>query len=226
MSININTIKSVCELIVNKNQSGTLTPARFNTACESVNWDYFNDCIGQPALSKGGSQVNDVFWQANERITNNLRPFLKIITLQVDQTGKALRPNDFVYTSSVRYFYGSKQVECEMVNDGGLSEYVGSDLFYPTKTHPIFCVYDSKIQFYPKDLARVQFTYLSKPQVPFWGYTVVNGRPVYDPNTSVDFGFPEECLNEVVSRIVALWGISIREQQVQQYAQTQIAINS
>lgn len=221
MSININTIKEICELVVNKNQSGSLTPARFNTACQSVNWEWFNFCYGQPVLSKNGQQSNDMFWQSTEKITNNLRPFIKKVVLQIDQTGKANKPTDFVQTSSVRYWYGTKQIEVQMINDGGISTYTGSELFTPTKYNPIYCVYDDRIQFYPKDLGRVEFTYLRKPATPIWGYTTVNGRPVYDATASVDFEYPEENVNEIAMRICSLWGISIRENQITQYTEQQ-----
>lgn len=221
--MNIDTVKSLCELIINKNQSGTLTPARFNTACESVNWDWFNTCYGQPALSKDGKQINDLFWQSTEKVTNNLRPFLKKVVLQIDATGKAIKPTDYVQTSSCRYWYGERQVEVDFVNDGDLGEFVGGELLAPTKKYPIHVVYDDRIQFYPKDLSRVEFTYLRKPETPVWGYaTSQSGRPVYDPTTSVDFEFPEENLGEIVSRLVKLWGVNIREKDIVGYAQSQI----
>ncbi len=220
--MNINTVKEVCELITNKNQAGSLTPARFNTACQSVNWEWFNACYGQPVLSKNGQQANDLFWQSTEKITNNLRPFIKKVVLQIDPTGKANKPTDFVQTSSVRYWYGTKQVEVQMINDGSISTYTGSELFTPTKYNPIYCVYGDRIQFYPKDLGRVEFTYLRTPATPVWGYTTsVSGRPVYDPTTSVDFEFPEENINEIVMRICSLWGVSIRENQIIQYSKQQ-----
>lgn len=226
MSININTIKEICELVVNKNQSGSLTPARFNTACQSVNWEWFNFCYGQPVLSKNGQQSNDMFWQSTEKITNNLRPFIKKVVLQIDPTGKANKPTDFVQTSSVRYWYGTKQISVDFANDGDLEEYVGTELLAPTKQFPVYAVYHDRLQFYPKDLGRVEFTYLRTPATPVWGYTTVNGRPVYDPTTSVDFEFPEENINEIVSRICKLWGINIREQQIQQFANQQIVTGS
>lgn len=224
--MNIDTVKSLCELIVNKNQSGQLTPVRFNLACESVTWDWFNFCYGQPVLSKNGSQSNDMFWQSTEKISNNLRPFIKKVVLQIDPTGKAIKPTDFVQTSSVRYWYGTKQVGVDFANDGDLEEFLGTELLAPTKQYPVYAIYYDKIQFYPKDLVRVEFTYLRKPVTPVWGYTTVNSRPVYDAATSVDFEFPEENINEIVARIVKLWGINIREQQVQQYAQGQIQVGS
>lgn len=221
MSININTVKSLVELVVNKDQSGLWTPARFNLACESVNIQLFNDYYGQPVLSKDGKQINDVYYQSTERITNNLRPFITPIILQIDQTGKAIRPTDYVQTSSVRYQYGDKQVELQEVNDGDLGEYLGGDLLTPTKQYPIFCNYSDRLQFYPKDLSRVFFTYLRKPVTPVWGFTVVNNRPVYDPATSTDFDYTSENLNEIVIRIVKLYGISIREAELNAFAQNQ-----
>lgn len=223
--MNINSVYELTLLIVNKNE-GAWSVSRFNSAVKSSVIQWFNDCYGQPALSKNGNQVNDMVWQSDEKISNNLRPFLKPVVLQVNASGQGVRPTDFVQTSSIRYNYGTKQVEVKFVRDNNLDEYLNSDLLAPSKAYPIYAIYDNYLQFYPKDLVRVNFTYLRMPATPVWGYTVVNGRPVYDPATSTDIDFPEDNLNEVVSRIVALFGINLRENQVQQYAAQKMATGS
>lgn len=225
MSININTVKELVQLIVNKNE-GQWSISRFNQAAPSAVIEWFNACYGQPMLSKNGQQINDMVWQSTEKLSNNLRPFLKPVTLQVNANGQGVRPTDFVQTSSIRYNYGTKQVEVKFVRDNNLDEYLNSDLLAPSKSYPIYAIYDNYLQFYPKDLVRVNFTYLRTPATPVWGYTVVNGRPVYDQTTSVDIDFPDDNLNEVVSRIVALFGITMREGQVQQYAAQKISTGS
>ena len=223
--MNINEVKELTELIVNKN-NGQWSVARFNQAAPSAVWDWFNICFGQPILSKNGNQSNDMIWQSTEKLSNNLRPFVKNIILQVDSQGKAQRPSDFVQTSSIRFFNDKKQTDVRFVRDNNLGGYLDSALLEPTKKYPIYCIYDNYLQFYPKDLMRVSFTYLRKPATPVWGYTIVNGRPVYDPLTSTDVDFPDENINEITSRIVSLMGINIREPQVQQYAQVKMQTGS
>ncbi len=64
------------------------------------------------------------------------------------------------------------------------------------------------------------------PATPIWAYTLVNNRPVYDAVNSVDCEFPQENLNEFVSRIVSLFGIDMREPAVSQFAAQQQAQGS
>jgi len=223
--MNINEIYKLVLLEINKN-SGLWSIDRFNTAAKSAVIEFFNDCFGQPVLSKNGQQVNDMVFQSTEKLSNNLRPFITPMVMQVNSQGQGIRPSDFVQTSSVRYVYGERQVEVKFVRDNNLAERLDSDLLTPSKSYPIYCIYNSFIQFYPKDLIRVNFTYLSLPLTPVWAYTLVNNRPVYDPTTSVDIQFPDECQNEIVNRIVALFALDMRDAQPAQFAQQQIQSGS
>lgn len=223
--MNINEVYKLVLLEINKNQ-GIWSIDRFNTAAASAVIEFFNDCYGQPVLSRNGQQANDMVFQSTEKLSNNLRPFIKPIVMQVNSQGQGVRPSDFVQTSSVRYVYGQRQVEVKFVRDNNLAERLDSDLLTPSKSYPIYCIYNSFIQFYPKDLIRVNFTYLRTPATPVWAYTLVNNRPVYDPVNSEDCDFPDETINEVVNRIVALFAIDMRDQAPQQFAQQQIQTGS
>ncbi len=219
--MNINTLFQLVLTAINKNQGVWAIP-RFNSAVESASLEYFLDCIGQSQQSKNGQQVNDMVFQSNERISNNLRLLIPPpLILQVNAQGQATRPTDFVYTSSIRFFQGQRQVEVKFVRDNNLAERLDSELLQPDKNYPIYCIYDGFFQFYPKDLIRVSLTYLRKPVTPVWNFTLVNNRPVYDPITSVDPEFPDECLNELAMRVCSLMGLNIREQQIIQYAEQQ-----
>ena len=220
--MNINDVYNLTLLIVNKN-SGVWSIDRFNTAVQLAVIQWFNACYGQPVLQRNGQAVNDLNYQSDEKVSNNLRPFITPFVMQVNSQGQGVRPSDFVQTSSVRYVYGQRQVEVKFVRDNNLAERLDSDLLAPSKSYPIYCIYNSFIQFYPKDLIRVNFTYLRLPSQPNWAYTLVNNRPVYDPTTSVDVEFPEENIGEIVSRVVSLFGIDMREKDVISFANQQQA---
>lgn len=220
--MNINSVKNLSELVVNKN-NGLWSVTRFNTAVQSASLTFFNDCFGEPQQSRNGVTANDMVWQSGEKLSNNLRLLVKPVILQVNAQGKAVRPTDYVQASSVRYFSDDKEVNVKFVRDGNLSSYLDSDLLAPNHDYPIYATFENYLQFYPKDLSRVQFTYLRQPAVPVWGYTMQGtpSRPVYDAATSVDVDFPDECINEIVSRVVALFGINIREKMIVDFAQQQ-----
>jgi hypothetical protein len=67
---------------------------------------------------------------------------------------------------------------------------------------------------------KITMTYLRTPNIPVWGYVLdANGRPQYDPSTSVDIESPDETHNDIAIRVLRYLGISIREMQLSQYAQ-------
>ena len=96
---------------------------------------------------------------------------------------------------------------------------LSSSIVKPTHRFPRLAFYNDYIQFYPKNIGRVIFTYLRQPKLPVWGYTVVNNSAVYNPATSVDIESPDETQNEICMMALSYLGISIRDGELTQYAQ-------
>jgi hypothetical protein len=91
----------------------------------------------------------------------------------------------------------------------------------PTLRYPVCSFRDETIQFYPTNLGTALLSYLRFPQTPVWGYTMVSGRPVYDPATSVNIEFNPQELPAIAMKMLSLLGINLREQELQGYAQLQ-----
>jgi len=51
-----------------------------------------------------------------------------------------------------------------------------------------------------------------------WGYTLVNGRPVYDASLSTNIDAPEEAFNAIAMGTLSFIGINLREEELQNYA--------
>ena len=54
--------------------------------------------------------------------------------------------------------------------------------------------------------------YTARPTSPSWGYVLVNGKALYNSNTSTDFDLHVSEENNLVMRILQLAGISIKDQ--------------
>lgn len=230
----INVAKELLDIITNKEQNGQLGINRFNTIAQAASTMYFNDNFGQPTQSQNGNMPNDMFWQSNKKVSDNLRNLLKLIDLPVNAKGRASRPTDFIHTSSIRFSYKTKiqdctptqkvkykvqEVEVEEIQDQELASRLSMELLKPTLEYPVCCIYDTYLQLYPANVGNLKFTYLRKPATPIWAYTTQNGEPVYDAANSVDFDFPDECLNELVVRMANLVGINISNNLLLQYSQ-------
>ena len=57
----------------------------------------------------------------------------------------------------------------------------------------------------------VGLSFVRKPYPPNWGYVVVNGKTLYNDNTSVDFWLHPSEESELVYRILAYAGVTIKK---------------
>lgn len=77
-----------------------------------------------------------------------------------------------------------------------------------------------KIQLWPKVPQAGIITYFRRPVKPFFSYTLVSGRViVYNPLTSIQFEWLERDQNAILIKSLESIGISISEQDIQQFAE-------
>lgn len=214
--------------LVNKDQNGFINAAQYNLFAERAQVEEYMQLYGNPHEYQPGHPVPRIAYGMTQKIHDDLRPFIKLGTINVDKFGKGKYPSDYVHVSAIRYTVhkdggGSKEVSLEIIPDAKLGDRLSSSIVNPTKSDPICSMYDDHIQFYPKNLAVVKFSYLRQPKVPKWAFTIVNGREVYDPDNSVDFEFPDEVHNGIIIKILSYLGITLREPELMQYAETKNA---
>lgn len=102
------------------------------------------------------------------------------------------------------------------------TNYLNSTIDAPTINNPIFLELPDTFITAPPNLPNVSMTYLQQPIAPFWAYTLVNNRPVYNAGASTDFTFDETEIYRLVSRILKYMGISIRDGELAQAAMEMI----
>lgn len=223
-----------CNSIANKEQSGAApTPDQWQSYFEAANIDYFNLKAGLPQEYKPGHALPRQAWETTQRITDDLRPFKVIYggedtaALPIDTHGQMAIPSDYWVVSSVRYrkatVSGCETTivwrPIEILKDGDLNDRLGSTLKAPDYDYPVCCFFNSYIQFYPKNLQYVTFTYLRRPVTPLYAYTIVNDVPVYDAVNSIQFEYPDNDHLDICRIILGYMGINVREQQLLQYAE-------
>ena len=89
---------------------------------------------------------------------------------------------------------------------------------YPTTQFPIARMQSGAIEISPASITELEFSYIRYPKKPFWNSTSVNGQSTYTPNGSQDIELPDICGTEVVLAMLDKLGISIREQQIVNWA--------
>jgi hypothetical protein len=226
--------------VARKSQSGSNpTPKDFNIAVERAFVSWVMDQYGNPHKYQPGRPIPNIQWQVTQNITDNLRFLLERRNFTVGSDGKFTIPDGtfnslegsvapkYLHVSSIRSPYTTQKngalksvdTPVTILKDHEIGERIFSEIDSPTLKYPVCGFYDSFVQFYPKNIGRVTFTYLRIPTPPKWAFTTVNNRPVYDAANSVDIESPDITHNEIAMRTLSYLGISIREQQLVQYAE-------
>ena len=249
MAININEMYRFVQFVANKEQSGFITPNEFNLATDRAQMQLFMERYNNPAEYQPGRPIPRVAYQQSQKISDDLRMFIKRVMLPINTDGMMNYPDDYIHFSKATYKYLSeidlddssanagcvdcsspvigqsststieKTVGVKPVDDGELNKLLSSSIVAPTIDYPILAFFEDGIQYYPKTLSSVELTYLHRPTVPFWDFTMVNQRPVYSPGTSVDLEWAEQVFNEIAIRILAFVGVNLRESELAQYSE-------
>ena len=222
--------KKFCEYISNKDQSGnSMSPDEYNTLLRTSAIDFARHLYGTTEDYRPGDPTPPVVYEVTQYVTDALRVLkIKDDSLLLDTNGKANIPPDYAHVSSIRYNYVKKakcpddapvtrEVPVEVVKDNKLGMRLKSSIEEPSLKYPICVFYNNYMQFYPKTLGSVIFTYLKEPLVPVWGYTMVNDQPVYDPETSVQFEYPDIFHLELCRIILNYMGINLRDNELQSH---------
>jgi hypothetical protein len=214
---NVGTIWANVLLLADKDYEGGFSPDQINIAIPEAERELWSELSDMMQLSQGINNIDNRFYESTTINASIMDTFKVINTYQIAGNGKLTKPADLRYISSVRhtvYFPGSdpKEVRVYPITDGQLSARLNSSVVPPTKEYPVIAEYDTYYQFYPKNLGSVTLTYLRLPIPAVFGYTLVNGDYVYDPLTSTDSEFPDECINALSVKVANKLGIQLKDQ--------------
>jgi hypothetical protein len=224
--VNINEAYNFLLLQANKNYGGQFTPSRFNTAWKQSEISFFWNCFGFDEQSKGNQYANNNYAVSTQVNDESLRPFHIINTPINVQNGVALLPTNYAYIDVLTSQYtgsgGTKIKEVIQLDSGTKGWVLDSSLLEPTLEYPYFEFVNNTLKLYPSAVNIVYLSYWRVPTYGYWNYTTVNGRPVYDPATSVNSEFNDKDSNEIVARCAKLLGINIKDGDLVQFAQGNI----
>lgn len=239
--MNINSFRDFVLFLAKKASSGANpSPSQFNLATERSFVAWIMSRYNNPHTYQPGQPIPQIAFQQSQKISDDLNFLLTKKEFAVDATGQLTIPDGttkdinnqiapkYLHLSSLRFNhvilkggkFVQKEVNIDVLRDSEIASVLSSSIVNPTTRYPVCAFYDTKIQFHPKTLQKVIFTYLRTPAVPKWAYTLdANNRPVYDAANSVDIESPDETMNEIAMRTLSYLGISIREASIVQYAE-------
>jgi len=159
-------------------------------------------------------------------VTNDSTKQSSTVVQVVSATQLALDNNIFpTVTGNSYYIFSEKSVvEAEKVSNGKITLLNTSLLTSPDSLFPAYSISGEAMKIYPSYINKygmVRASYFRYPAIPKWTYrNLASGEPVFDQSQSdyQDFELPAEDEFKLVMKILQYCGVSIRENEVVQFA--------
>ena len=213
--VNVNTVYKLTKKLLNDNQITDRFPIE--------DWEDFAELAQLDVVRRLRKA-----YESGTIVTDNTSNLKAEKLIQV-VNGAITKPEDYLFYNAplTRLFYKDNEGNqkstlrgVDLVTDAELGDRLASQFDKPTITYPILVDYQDTFNVYPEEMTSVKLTYIRKPKKPKWGFIDVDGEPVYDPATSVDFELPIDMTGELVYRIAELMGVNVRSADAVQYGAT------
>ncbi len=205
----IDTVYQKVLAFANKEQRGYITPQQFNLfadmAQKEIFEQYFYD-LNQIARVPGRSEeYSDITHNVNEKVA--------IFEMETTSAPNSLA-DDLYRLGTVR----SNGSEVEEVQQNELLYMNQSKLTAPKQNRKVYVRTGDKSIVITPTTGSVTYTYIRTPSKPGWGYVVVNERAMYDSSNTDNFDLHQAEESELVYRILAFAGISMKKPDLTQAA--------
>tara|TARA_B100001059_G_scaffold233953_1_gene275214 strand:- start:2191 stop:2874 length:684 start_codon:yes stop_codon:yes gene_type:complete len=201
--------------IINKEQRGYVTPQEFNLFADHAQMDifeqYFYDINQLSRVPGNDTDYSDIINNLEEKIAI----FEKIEQLTIFNDPHYKKPDDVYRVSSLQNITSG---EIERVTQKEYLNIQLSPLAKPTIKRPVYTDSAQGFRVYPNIRTPNFLHYIKRPIEPKWGYVVVGEHALYDPDPSVEFELHASEENNLVIKILALAGLSIKDPSVYQSA--------
>lgn len=229
MAINVNSVYRVILSVLNKEQRGYLTPDQFNRLGKQAQlglldksfYDY-NRHLTRRNIQGVNSEYGDIADRIEEKIDVLSKEASISFTNGVYDTGNL---SDTIY-KIIQLTTGGRVTEVEQVKKSELTYMNASKLTAPTSDFPAYYLEGDNIKIFPTTVTSATLDYIKKPADPIWAFTVGgNGQYIYNSSSSVNFELHPSEETDLVTKILALAGVVIKDPTVIQIAQAEEANN-
>tara|TARA_R110002012_G_scaffold308384_1_gene514581 strand:+ start:1094 stop:1786 length:693 start_codon:yes stop_codon:yes gene_type:complete len=223
MAVNVDTVYQRVLTVSNKEQRGYITPQEYNLLANQAQMQIFESYFFDKNLRERNEANRDPITSEtdiDQLITRKLAPFTTIETV----TGGHTFPDHFQIGKIFYNGYECRKVETNEIKRILLSvRHSGSEPIYtdtPTSSSQDINVYTPTTQ----AVAGVTCETITKPTNVAWGYVVVNGKALYNSNSSTNFSLHGSEEDTLVIKILELAGIIMNKPGLVQIAAQKDAI--
>ena len=231
MPVNVDTVYQTVQALANKEQRGYLTPQEFNLfaiqAQKDIFEQYFYDLDAiraqTPPKRELGDSVQHILYKIQNtngvQITNN-STVTNGVTLPTDVfTGKIFVTIDSV-RKTVRKIDGPDEIH-DIIKSKWHSEGFDEAVYFEDGFGRIQ-VWSGSGQINSGVSCE---TIRGEPGLVYWGYMIINEKPVYLPDNSRDFDLHKSEQPDLIAKILKLAGISMEDQELYQAGSAEEALN-
>lgn len=215
----VDQVYKTLKFIVRKNQLGSLPPSDFQDAFNTAQRNYYDLLVGRIEQYRYGSAVPRIGLSMTDNLVTRLMPFQKTATLTVSG-GLATKPNDF---NKLLAMYTPNNYRVYRIEEDRFAERIQDSIDPVDEANAFYIEQKTNWRIYPTTLNNLTLKYLYVPINVVWGYTLDGqGRPVYNPATSVQPEWLENDYDEIIARAAKIIGVSLKDQLDIQYGNSVI----
>lgn len=215
-------VYEVSNIILNKNHYGWLAPTRFGLLAKNAQLRIYDELFDDYRRAK-----NRVLKNSAEISIGKIKQALSTIYKSASLTyssGTFALPSD---VNTIEGVYVNDEIATEITE----SKYkmLSRSIVPASEDDPMYVGYGSTIKIYPPTVGvlggvstpDVTISYYGTPPDPYISFIEVGDNRILDPSSVVDFTLPDIYFDKIVVYILQQLGVSIREQEVQQYSQNE-----
>lgn len=235
--MDINSVKTWVDFLANKSGRGYITPDEFNAAILFAETMFVATRLGLPEDYAPGKATGQEAYPLTFKIEDDLRPYLKSLSVDVPITGVLPIPPDYLRKSSISSFFHktvsspvvtldcddademttrdmSREVNVDVLFNNEFTDRKGHSYKGPTLEFPICTFYNYGIEFAPSNIGATRIDYISVPTGAKWGYDMVNEEPVYNPLLSTQLQCPQDCYSKITGFVLKAVGLNISSEKI------------
>jgi hypothetical protein len=219
---------NLIKFIVNKDFSGNIiTPERFRDLIKVVNIDLFRNKYGLPEEYQPGRPVPNEYADVTLKNTDDLKVFKVPLVNTPVVNGILPYPANYAHRDTVSYNF-TKTINgvatvlprpVDILKEAEFSAREGNYTKRSTTSNPIGVVRYNGIHIRPITITAVDFNYYRWPVDPVFNYTLGDGYITYNASTSTEFEWPVDEHLTLVSMMLQLIGVNLRESDIVQYSE-------
>jgi len=222
----INRVRNTVLAIINKNNNGYITPDEFNLFATQAQLDIFEEYFSNYtiAIQKVNARVAGTgYADSLKRCEDVIDIFMVPSATLTFASGVFPIPQDVYKLERLNY---NGRTNVDKISQQKANNLLSSDRTQPSKLFPCYSLAGYSATVYPSTIqSGITATYVRYPADPKWTYTVPNGSesPFFNPaaNDYQDFELPLSDEMNLITRILQMSGISIREEEVVQAAKSE-----